>query len=296
MLTFETLPKQLPWQPHAYLLLNGVSVKNLMAQAYQWFGMPDLHVLYANTPLAPCSELSPCLITLNGPNTPGLNRYFAHAAEEWGYLIFSEASSFEVMTHLRLLLNAQYQPQGMKVWLRVADPAVMQAIFSHAATAQKFEVFGPIDHVVLPDVINNTWQHHTRPSNEQRPLPQQPYALCEAQQAMLDEVSFRSTLKVLEKHVREKFPSYGANGASDVRWQWVRKWADKAYACGFTSNQDICLYTNVFLLLGDDALEQHPDIATLINQPSMLTPSQRIEKAAELAYRRSITLKGAVHE
>ncbi|MFP3541761.1 DUF4123 domain-containing protein, partial [Pseudomonas sp. SIMBA_044] len=78
-----------------------------------------------------------------------------------GYLIFSEANSFDVIAHLRLLLDAQYHPQGQKVWLRVADPAVMQAIFSHAATAQKSEVFGPIDHVVLPDAINNTWQHHT---------------------------------------------------------------------------------------------------------------------------------------
>ncbi|MCU1728452.1 DUF4123 domain-containing protein [Pseudomonas sp. 7P_10.2_Bac1] len=293
MLTFETLPKHLPWQRHAYLVLDGVSVKNLLAQAYEWFGTPDLQLLYANTPLAPCNELSPCLITLNGPNTPGLSHYFAHAVEEWGYLIFSEASSFDVITHLRLLLNAHYQPQGQKVWLRVADPAVMQAVMSHAAGTQKPEVFGPIDQVVLPDVIHNTWQHHIRPGDIPRPLPAQPYALCEAQQAMLDEVRFRSTLKVLEKHVREKFPGYGAQWSSDVRWRWVRERADKAYACGFTSNQDICLYTNVFLLLGDYALEQHSDIAALINETSTLTPSQRIEKAAELAYLRSVVFEGS---
>ncbi|MFJ7883695.1 DUF4123 domain-containing protein [Pseudomonas sp. NPDC096917] len=292
MLTFETLPNDLPWQRQAYLLLDGVSVKNLLAQAYEWFGTPDLQLLYANTPLASCSEVSPCLITLNGRNTPGLSHYFAHAAKEWGYLIFSEASSFEVMAHLRALLNAQYQPQGQKVWLRVADPAVMHAVLSHARGTQKPEVFGPMDHVVLPDVINNIWQHHTRPSDVLHPLPNQPYAVCEAQQVMLDAVSFRSTLKVLESHVREKFPVYGAQCSIEARWQWMRERADKAYACGFTSNQDICLYTNVFLLLGDDVLLQHADIAALINQPSTLTPSQRIEKAAELAYSRSAGFKG----
>lgn len=293
MLIFETLPKHLPWQGHVYLLLDGVSVKNLQAQAYEWFGRPELQLLYANTPLAPCSELSPCLITLNGPNTPGLSHYFAHAAEEWGYLIFSEASSFDVMAHLRFLLNAQYQPQGQKVWLRVADPAVMQAVLSYAASSQKPEVFGPLDHVVLPDVINNTWQHHTRLGDVQRLLPQQPYVLCEVQQDMLDEVSFRSTLKVLENHVRKQFPGYGAQWSPDTRWQWVRERANKAYTNGFISNQDICLYTNVFLLLGDDVLQQHSDIATLINQPSTLTPSQRIEKAADLAFSRSAALQGS---
>ncbi|MFJ2333819.1 hypothetical protein [Pseudomonas helleri] len=42
MLMFETLPKHLPWQGHVYLLLDGVSVKNLQAQAYEWFGRPEL--------------------------------------------------------------------------------------------------------------------------------------------------------------------------------------------------------------------------------------------------------------
>lgn len=292
MLTFETLPNDLPWKGHAYLLLDGVSVNNLLAKTFEWFGTTDVQLLYANTPLAPCSEVSPCLITLNGPNTPGLSHYFAHAAEEWGYLIFSEASSFEVMAHLRSLLNAQYQPQGQKVWLRVADPAVMHAVLNHATRAQKPEVFGPIDQVVLPDVVNNVWQHHVRPGDVLQPLPKQAYAVCEAQQAILDAVRFRSTLKALENHVRKYFPLYGAQWSSEARWQWMHERADRAYACGFFNNQDICLYTNVFLLLGDDVLVQHPNIATLINQSSALTPSQRIEKASELAFSRSVALKG----
>ena len=85
MSTLETLPDDLPWQTHAYLLLDGVSVNNLQARITEWYGTPEIQVLYATTPLALCNEISPCLITLNGPHTPGLGHYLAHSGEEWGY-------------------------------------------------------------------------------------------------------------------------------------------------------------------------------------------------------------------
>ena len=282
MLTSEALPSDLPWQPHAYLLLDGVSVKNLLAQAYQWFGTPDIQLLYATTPLAPCNELSPCLISLNGLHTPGLKHYFEHLAEEWGYLIFSHAGAFEVISHLRSLLSAQYA-QGPNVWLRVADPAVMHAVLSHATNTQKPEVFGPMDRVVLPDVLNDTWQQHTRPGDAVRGLPAGPYVLCETQQALLDEVRFRASIRGLNEHLLEKFPGYRSELSGAARWQWLREVAIHAGELGFDSDQDLSLYANVFALLDDDALSLHPDIAALITQPSALTPSQRIEQAADLA-------------
>ena len=287
MLTSDHLPEQLPWQHPAYLLLDGASVNNLPAKTQEWFGAPDIQSLYATTLLAPCSDLSPCLITLNGRHTRGLEQYFKQLSEEWGYLIFSQAGSFDVIRHLRLLLNAQYQPQGQNVWLRVADPAVMHAILSHATTTRKPEVFGPMDLVVLPDVINNTWQQHARVGDITRTSLQQPYALCETQQVLLDEVSFRGALKVLEKHVRAKFPDANPELSTEARWRWVSELARGAYEAGFSSEHDICLYANVFLLLGEDGLLHHPDIAVLITQPSGMSPSQRIEEAAELALSRS---------
>lgn len=287
MLTSDHLPEQLPWQHPAYLLLDGVSVSNLLAKTQEWFGAPNVQLLYATTALAPCSDLSPCLITLNGLHTQGLEHYFSHLAEEWGYLIFSQASSFDVICHLRALLNAQYQPQGQKVWLRVADPAVMHVILSHATATKKPEVFGPMERVVLPDVINNTWQQHARVGDGARSLSEQPYALCEAQQALLDGVSFRATLKVLEKHLRDKFPDANTELPTQARWRWVSERVRRAYEAGFSSEHDICLYANVFMLLGDDVLLHHPDIAVLITQPTDVAPSLRIEKAAELALSRS---------
>ncbi len=287
MLTSEYLPNQLPWHDHAYLLLDGATVKNLLANTRQWFGTQDAQVLYATTPLTSCSDLSPCLITLNGRHTPGLEHYFGHLSEEWGYLIFSQAGSFDVIRHLRLLLNAEYQPQGQKVWLRVADPAVIHAILGHATVTQHPEVFGPIDRVVLPDVINNTWQQHTRPGDVAPAFLQSPYALCETQQALLDGVSFRSALKVLAKHLRAKFPNAKAELTAEARWRWIGELASRAYEMGFSSEQQMCLFANVFLLLGEDVLLRHPDIAELMTQPSALPPSSRIEKAAELALSRS---------
>lgn len=135
MLTPDALPRDLPWQRNAYLFLDGISVSNLRVRLHEWFDAPDFQLLYANTPLASCNAVSPCLVTLNGLQTSGLQPYFSQIAEEWGYLIFSQASAYEVICHLRALLNAQY-PQGLNVWLRVADPAVMHALLTHAASAR----------------------------------------------------------------------------------------------------------------------------------------------------------------
>lgn len=287
MSTLETLPDDLPWQPHAYLLLDGVSINNLRASVSEWFGTPEIQVLYATTPLASCNEISPCLITLNGPNTPGLEHYLAHSDEEWGYLIFSQASAFDVIRHLRGLLNAQYQPQGLNVWLRVADPAVMHAVLSHATDTRKPEMFGPMERVVLPDVISNGWHQHARPEGTVRALPDGPYGVCEVQQEKLDEVKFRAGIRFLEEHLSAKLPEYRADLTGSARWQCLRELAIRADGLGFSSDQDLCFYANVYGLLGDDVLLEHPDIAALITQPSGLSPSDRIKKAADLALSRS---------
>ena len=290
MSTLETLPDDLPWQSHAYLLLDGVSVNNLQAKVSEWFGTPEIQLLYATTALAPCSEISPCLITFNGPNTPGLDHYLAHSGEEWGYLIFSRASGFDDIRHLRRLLNAQYQPQGLNVWLRVADPAVMHAVLSQATATRKPEVFGPMDRIVLPDVISNGWHHHARPEGSVRSLPDGPYGVCEAQQTKLDDVSFRGVIKELEKHLRTVFPGAGAHLPMEARWQWIHQLANQAYLAGYTCEQDIWRYTTLGLLLGNDVLQRHPDIAALITQSSELPASLRLEEAVALAFSRFQTL------
>lgn len=286
MLTPDTLPRDLPWQGNAYLLLDGISVQNLRVRLHEWFGTPDFQLLYASTPLAPCNLVSPCLITLDGLQMPGLRPYFSQIAEEWGYLIFSRASAFEVICHLRALLNAQY-PHGPNVWLRVADPAVMHALLTHAAATQQTHVFGPMEQVVLPDAISNKWHHHVRNSDVPQPLAAQPYALCERQVALLDEVRLRATWRSLHEHVQEKFPNAPIGQDPQARWEWIRQVTEDAYALGFNSEHDICLYANVQVLLGDDALECHPDIAELLTRPSSLTPTQRITQAAEQALARS---------
>lgn len=290
MSTLEKLPDDLPWQTHAYLLLDGVSVNNLQAKITEWYGTPEIQLLYATTPLALCNEISPCLITLNGPHTPGLGHYLAHSGEEWGYLIYSQASAFDVIRHLRLLLNAQYQPQGLNVWLRIADPSVMHTVLSHAIDTRKPEVFGPMERVVLPDVVCNGWHQHARPEGTVRALPDGPYGVCEAQQAKLDDVSFRGVIKELEKHLRNTFPDAGAGLPPEARWQWIHEFANQAYHAGYTSEQDIWRYTTLGLMLGNEVLQRHPDIAALITQPSELPASLRLEKAVALAFSRFQTL------
>lgn len=87
--------------------------------------------------------------------------------------------------------------------------------------------------------------------------------------------------------MRDYFPHYQSTLNPSQRWQHVRALAERAYSLGFSSEYDITLYANIFGLLGADALDRHPDIATLVNHPSSLTPTQRIEQAADLAYARA---------
>ncbi|MOA62566.1 hypothetical protein D3C78_1880240 [compost metagenome] len=63
--------------------------------------------------------------------------------------------------------------------------------------------------------------------------------------------------------------------------------ASTAYAQGFSSERDITLYANIFGFLGEHVLDDHADIAQLLTQKSPETPTQRIERAAELAQERA---------
>ena len=114
--------------------------------------------------------------------------------------------------------------------------------------------------------------------------------MCEAQQAKLDDVSFRGVIKELEKHLRNTFPDAGAGLPPEARWQWIHEFANQAYHAGYTSEQDIWRYTTLGLMLGNEVLQRHPDIAALITQPSELPASLRLEKAVALAFSRFETL------
>ncbi len=280
------LPAALPWDASAYLLLDGISVDGLAQRLYQWSESPDFDVLYLDTSWAELSDVSPCLICLSGQQDPALAAFVQNSHDEWGYLVFSRASRDEVLKHLRWLVAVRH-PQGEAMLLRLADPAVMQALLGPTLRDADTTLWGPIEQIVVADRMQNGWHQLQRPGYAAVARHDRPYQLADAQLERLGEVSFRGILIRLDEHLREYFPDYQQALNPPERWQHLRTLAEQAYALGFNSEQDITLYTNIFGLLGDSALQAHADIAELLTQKSSLTPSQRIEQAADLAYARA---------
>ncbi|MGK9066761.1 DUF4123 domain-containing protein [Stutzerimonas chloritidismutans] len=285
-----SLPSDLPWDSPAYLLLDGISVKNLPKRLYEWAESPDFDVVYLETPWAELSDVSPCLVRLGGEHDTALAAFERNSHEEWGFLLFSHADRDALLKHLRWLVCVSH-PSGEKLLLRLADPAVMHALLNQATQDNDATFFGPIEQIVAADRTESAWHRHQRPSSTFITQQDRPYQLSDKQLDSLGDVAFRGILISLDGHMRDYFPHYQSTLNPTRRWQHLRALAERAYSLGFNSEYDITLYANIFGLLGADALDRHPDIASLVNQFSSLAPTQRIEQAADLAYARASSAK-----
>ncbi|MEK8079367.1 DUF4123 domain-containing protein [Pseudomonas sp. XK-1] len=284
------LPPALPWEAPAYLLLDGISVETLPQRLYQWSESPDFDVLYLDTPWAELSDVSPCLVRLSGQQDPALAAFLENSHDEWGYLLFSRASRAALLGHLRWLVCVRH-PLGEEMLLRLADPAVIHALLEPTMRGADTTLFGPIEHIVVADSLHHCWYQHLCPGVAPTNDHGRAYPLTDEQVQRLGEVSFRSMLIRLDAHMREYFPAFQQPLDHVQRWQYLKALAERGYAQGFHSEHEITLYANIFGLLGDGALQAHADIAALLTQKSSLTPSQRIEQAADLAYARAQTVE-----
>ncbi|WP_439886662.1 DUF4123 domain-containing protein [Pseudomonas sp. MBLB4123] len=285
-----SLPTDLPWAEGAALLLDGVSVERLPQRLYEWTESPVFEPLYLTTRWSDLSELSPCLIPVAGPHDPVLAQFFANAGDEWGYLVFGHEREAELLTHLRWLLSVRH-PLGDEMLLRLADPAVANALLGHAVQHGDTTLFGPIKRVVAADALNDCWQQHLRAGAAAEVVKNKPYGLSDEQLSLLGEVGFRGIVLQLDQHMQEYFPAYQVQLTRRERLQHVHDLALSAYQQGFNSERDITLYANVFGFLGHDALHAHKDIAALLNTPSAQTPSQRVEQAARIAQDRAAPME-----
>lgn len=278
MIKLPALPADLPWTLPAYLLLDGVSLPNLVKRLGPW-GNP-LHSLYRRTRWQELSDISPCLIEIKGLNDPLLAYFRDHAAEEWGYLLFSDIAAYKLLEHWRHLLSVEH-PSGVEVMPRIADPAVMHPIFALAEQAASARWFGPVQHVCLPDAVALAWRQHQRPASAS--AEPKIYRLTDAELAALGDVEFRQFVSGLNQHLQTHFPAFMATLAEPERRPYARQVAEQAYAQGFTSAQEITLYANIFGYLAGKPLADHPDIVQRLTQPPTDAPLNRVKRAAELA-------------
>lgn len=286
-LPMPALPQDLPWDANSYMLLDGVSIEALPHKLYLWSENPVFEPLYLGTECQELVDLSPCLVALSGQHDPIMQAFIDNATREWGYLIFTHAGLDEALRHLRWLLRVELEGNHPAL-LRLADPAVAQQLFAIANP----RLFGPIEQLCVPDAIERSWHRHQRSG----PVPEQDrtqaYRLSDQELTALGEASFRQIVMALDEHMRAFFPAYQLAMHGRERLRHLRALAERAYRSGMCSEREILLFANVFGFLGGQPLENHPDIARLLDETSLQSPAQRVERAARLAEQRATETEG----
>ncbi|MEB0224877.1 DUF4123 domain-containing protein [Pseudomonas sp. 10S4] len=279
MVNLPPLPDDLPWAMSAYLLLDGVSASNLAQRLHRWDN--PTYCLYQGTRWHELSDISPCLIPLNGEHDPLLAYFQENAALEWGYLLFSPADATTLCSHWRRLLTVEH-PSGIEVMPRIADPAVIHPLLVLARQAQSARWFGPVERVCLPDSLQAIWHQHARPERA-APDTLDSYRLTDEELTALEEVAFRRLVFDLSEHLHAYFPEFMASYPAQKRLLHIQQVAREAYQRGFTSEQEITLYANVFAYLAGQPVSDHADIVELLTVPTAQSPLMRVQRAAELA-------------
>ncbi|VVO52770.1 hypothetical protein PS903_00372 [Pseudomonas fluorescens] len=283
------MPDDLPWSLPAYLLLDGVSAPNLAHRLHRWDN--PVYCLYHGTRWHELADISPCLITLKGAGDSLLAYFQEHAALEWGYLLFSDADALTLCKHWRRLLSVKH-PSAIEVMPRIADPAVMHHLFDLAQQINSARWFGPVTHVCLPDGIEGTWRQHIRLDHAS--AEPQTYRLTDQELTALGEVEFRNGVSALREHLQAHFPAFMANFPGTECRQYAQKLAGEAYQQGFSSEQEMVFYANVFGYLAGQPVMEHPDIAQLLAGTAAGAPLARVERAAELAESRAADRQGGL--
>lgn len=283
-------PPELDWQGGSGLLLDAVRLTSLSQHLDQWTHPWVFEHLYTGPQMAGLEDVSPRVMNVEDPQHPVLQQFLAKADEEWGYLLFCDGPWQSLVEHLRWL-SVVRMPHEQKVFLRVADPSVMHALFNLAIEARDPTLFGPCHHILIADGARDSWHLLQRPGPAPVAQYAAPYLLSTQEASALDDVSFRNVVLRLDQHLRHYFPSYQANLSVTQRWAQMQALATSAYDRGFNSELDITLYANIHGYLGEDALQHHPDLQHLLITASSLTPAQRVEKAAEIARCRALHLR-----
>lgn len=249
------------------------------------------HPLFLGTRFKELLDVSPVLVVLEGSHDPVLHAYLQNAEHIWGLLLFSSAEPQCVVDHLHWLVTVD-EPVGKPTLLNLSDPPVANALFDLYPHQTDNALFGPVEQVYAVDPYRKTWRHHQRQGEPIVGGHQALYRLNEAQIEALNDVNFRNTVLKLERHMGEHFPDFRMQLNARERFAYFHEMADTAYRHGFHSESDILHYANVMEFLDSQPTAKHDDITRLLYTSSPLTPSQRVQKANQLALERDRELSG----
>jgi hypothetical protein len=174
-----------------------------------------------------------------------------------GFLLFSDADASTLLKHWRHLLTVKH-PSAGEVMPRIADPAVMHHLFDLAR--QQCALVRP-----RPVPVSAGWSSGrlATTSASGSPAP--------------DSDTYRFDRGGTHGPGRGAVSSWYSTSTitcsiSPVSWrpaqtgsacQFAEKTAREAHRLGFTSEQEITLYANVYAYLSGQPLSDHPDIVGL---------------------------------
>lgn len=270
--------QQLPWQAESIsLLLDGITIKNLLHNFYTQQNQSKFEVLYLQTPFAELYEVSPCLVKIDNSNNPHLKNYLSHLNEEWGYLLISEASWEEQVKHLRNLLVVK-QPNDEQVILKIADPMVADALFGLAEKQADTAFFGPFKQVFTTNIIGNQVNTYQRPEKDIHPLTI-PYQLSNEQNEALDQLEIKRANHKLHQHMDRYFPNFLAYYPKETKKQAIDHLIHEANQLIYNTPMAQAYYLNIHGYLGDKTLENYPELSQLVNKKDVSS----LKEASDLA-------------
>jgi hypothetical protein len=272
------LPSDILWQQSVGLLLDGVQVENLLKRLYQWSDAPTVNVLYSGTRFGALKQMSPCLVRIESADDPILAQFLSCIDQQWGYLLISAEPWEQLTAHLRWLLSVKHH-SGQEVLLRIAYPAVADALFALADSA----LFGPCQRVVTADLVNGGWHQYIRPGETPRSDHAKPYRLSAKQWLCLDNASMGKTVAELSRHMSRYFPGYYADLTDKERNEHLQDLVKRAAEHGFETEKELYLYCNAHGFVGEQGLEDCSFALFLNRHPLDEGSSWRAEALASAA-------------
>lgn len=262
-----------------YLFVDGGQFDDLPKDLYSVSGTIDLEPIYMEPPYDALMAVSPYVVKATDEFKAW---FFAQNKVIAGFFFSSSLPIEEICEHFRQVIKV-ISPYGSDVYLKMAN-AECAWVFLAQEDPYYWKAF---NHVWVPTRLG--WQALERPDDLK--LDEfdfsKPLKISDEIWGKLGEVSWRNTLEELAIHMQKFFPEIEQH-TTDFH-QWLDSEGKVAYAKGFASQRDLTFYFNIIGYLGIDAVSEarYSDIEQLLNQPSIQTPSQRVEQAAELAYQYS---------
>ncbi|WP_391087091.1 DUF4123 domain-containing protein [Vibrio sp. NH-UV-68] len=254
-----------------YLIVDGAQIEGLARTLYALNGPINVEPIYMMPPHDQLLEVSPYIVHA----TKAIQDWFlAQNKPMSGYFVASAKSLEIICENYRNFIIAE-SPYGSQLYIKMANSECAWVFYSTHTP----QFWNDISQVWIP--TRKGWQSAICPDlNRNRDK----LKISDEQWSLLGKVSWDTTVIKLKDHVLKWFPLLLDGNVESL--SWVETYALSAYKQGFTSERDLMMYMNIIGFLGEDKFldeRLYPDIHDLILNASQQTPSQRVEKAANLA-------------